>query len=215
MTWILDLATGLAEHVVPFILSLGGLAVPGLGVAGMVGGALTPRVFRTAKWFLILAGLAAVAIYILVIKLDAARKDTEIARQQKIVAERERDIETCKTSLNQANTNTRLANAATDEAKAAAERNFQMIAKLRADHEAAIDELAKQHHAELKRRATIAATKEKIDAAAKLCPGVPPAVREFLDGMRHVTEGDEAEPAAGGAAPPGRATGRAGPAQNP
>lgn len=63
------------------LTSLGGLAVPGLGAVSAIGSILVPQAKRVLKWSLIGAGLAAVAIYIMVIKLDSARKDTTIARK--------------------------------------------------------------------------------------------------------------------------------------
>lgn len=202
MMWIFDLlVSGFAGTVLPFMTSLAGLAVPGLGAVGAIGGAMLPRALRLAKWVLILGGLAGIAIYILVIKLDAARSETRAERAETRAVAAEGNSALWKAAVEERDRNMA---AVTADLLACGERTRQNQTELRAlrrENEAALAAQAKTLRNEMAQRLSLKSTKEKMNASAQSCTGpIHPADRDYLVWMCERARG-RGEAPAGCAAP--------------
>lgn len=198
MSWIFSLlASGVADFAWPFLTSAAGLAVPGLGIAGMVGGALVPQTWRVIKICAIGIGIAGIAIYILVIKLDAAGE-----KSARLEAERDKVAAVASRDAWETAAGERERNLATEKASLAAcgirtQENLAQIARLQADHKAALEAQARAHRTELKQRQSLFALKEKLNAVDQACPGpLHPADRDYVVWMCERARGRGESPAA-------------------
>lgn len=196
--WIIDLVIGgFGSTVLPFLTSLAGLAVPGAGALAMVGGAILPQTWRVVKIAAIGFGLAGVAIYILVIKLDAlgAREAKAIAETEEAKAKGDRDL--YKAAVAERDRNMAAETARLQACAARTQENLAEITKLQADHRAALEAQARAHRAELKQRQSLFALKEKLNAVDQACPGpLHPADRDYVVWMCERARGRGESPAA-------------------
>lgn len=171
------------DQLGPLLLSDGGLALPVVGAAGSVLGMLLGG---WKKYVVIAFGLAGVAIYVLVVKLDAARAETryakEIGRLEKELGqvEHKRDLQQVEVKL------------AGDRLKACATATENNLEQLR-QYRRQIAAVGQDRERLVKAAERSARTKERIHEAAKQCsgapslpgaaPGVPGPVRLWLDSL--------------------------------
>lgn len=184
--FLLDLVLGVAGDwiltpLVGALTSAAGLALPAVGFAG---GMLGMLLGGWRKWVVIGAGLAGVAIYVLVIKLDAAGEREARLEAEKVAAKLQGERDLFEQAVAERDRNFAIEQANHQACGERLRGNLNELRALQREHRAALEAQARVHRDELAQRLSLKSLKEKTHASAMACPGpLHPADRDYVDWM--------------------------------